>query len=67
MRRTKREIRAELMRMIGEGQRLITGAEFRFAFNEITREELESDCAKGNGLLMDALDQAEAAGVRLPY
>lgn len=65
---TKTEIRAELMREIGRGQQMITGAEFRYGISrEITREELDAACKEGNSILMNCLDRAEQMKVRLPY
>lgn len=65
---TKKEIRAELMREIGRGQQMITGAEFLYGIGRsITIEQLDAARSEGNAILMNCLDRAEQANVRLPY
>jgi len=65
---TKAEIKAELMRQIGRGQQMITGAEFEYGIGRtIDLETFDARRAEGNTLIMDALDRADAAHVRLPY
>lgn len=66
---TKKAIRAELMSQIGNGQRMISGAEFEFGIQPATidRAEFDRRCLEGNRLIMTALDRADEANVRLPY
>ena len=64
---SKQKIRAALMKQIGEGRSMISSAEFRYMFGDITLEQCNTEIRTGNKLLMDALDQAEAKGVRLPW
>ena len=66
-RMTKAEVRSVIMKVIGNGQSMISSAEFRTAFGGITSEQADLDIMIGNKLIAMGLDMAEAANVRLPY